>query len=131
MTAEIRIAISPETLALLEMRMREGDTYDQVIRMLMTETITFPEGMTIDPGAITSLTVRDEAQELRNAKAYHLLLAARAVRDDIARTVDIANLKEWNSRQLDRHIREIACSAVMKAENIVALDAAVKAVFDE
>lgn len=151
---EIRIAITPETLALLEMSMTEGDTYDAVIKRLMKTpwtktkdgwecekrwiqrtkgmdfTLTLPEGLSIDPGAITSLNVRDEKQELRNAKTYDLLLAARAVRDDIARTVDLKALTEFEQSRIDR-FRESAVTVIMKTENVVALNEAVKAVFDE
>ena len=154
---DIRIAITPETLALLEMSMTEGDTYDAVIKRLMKTpwvkksdgentwfesqqraimrhdtvcTISLPEGLSIDPGAITSLTVRDEAQELRNTKAYDLLLAARAVRDDIARTVELETLHDWDSSKTGLVLKS-AISAVMNTKNILALDKAVKAVFDE
>lgn len=152
---EIRIAITPETLALLEMSMTEGDTYDAVIMRLMKTpwtktkdgwecekrwvqrtkgmdfTVTLPEGLSIDPGAITSLNVRDEKQELRNAKAYDLLLAARAVRDDIARTVHIGALYVEDRSIFEPKYSAQAISAIMKTENILALDSAVKAVFDE
>lgn len=130
MTTEIRIAVSPETLALLEMRMREGDTYDQVIRMLMVETITIPEGVTIDPGPIIELKAHDELQELRNVKVYDLLLAARALRDDMRRTVNLETLHEAKNATTGLVLKD-AISVVMTTDNVLALDAAVKAVFDE
>lgn len=158
---EIRIAISPETLALLEISMTQGDTYDAVIRRLMKTpwvkksdgkntwfeseqraiirhdtdcTIKLPEGISIDPGAITELQAHDEYAERRDLELSRLAFIARAVRDDIAKSIDLAELKRWgeqNMRVNNNPFQESACSAVMKTENVLALEAAVKAVFDE
>lgn len=146
---EIRIAISPETLALLEMSMTEGDTYDAVIMRLMKTpwtktkdgweceqrwvqrtkgadfTLTLPEGLSIDPGA-TGIKVIDRVAEEGRIRLANLAKAALAVRDDIARTVGIKFLFYD-----DQKLVENAVSCVINAKNILELDQAVKAVFDE
>lgn len=158
---EIRIAITPETLALLEMSMSEGDTYDAVIMRLMKTpwtktkdgwecekrwiqrtkgmdfTLTLPEGLSIDPGAITKLeaVIDDDVAycrrcDLPNDQLNSLAIAAHHIREDIARTVDLKALTEFEQSRIDR-FRESAVSVIMKTENVVALNEAVKAVFDE
>jgi hypothetical protein len=112
-TPEISVAISLETLVMLEMRMREGDTYDKVIRAL-TEAPLVLEGIIVN-----------------------LTTASRMIRDDIKRTVDIDSLRYseepggFPSRLMKKTITSTQVSAVMHAENILALNDAVKAVFDE
>jgi len=143
----VQIKISPETLALLEMSMTEGDTYDEVIRRLVKTpwvkksdgkntwfeseqraimrhdtdcTITLPEGLSIDHSEAWPF------KREREKKIHNLVYAARAVRDDIARTVGIKFLFYD-----DQKLVENAVSVVMNAKNILELDRAVKAVFDE
>ena len=135
---EIRIAISPETLALLEMSMTEGDTYDEVIRRLVKGadfTITFPEGISIDPGRITEMKVIDRVADETRIRLADLAKAARAVRDDIARTVDLEALREIRDAKRGEVKRGLvvkdAISVIMNTDKALALDSAVKAVFDE
>lgn len=155
---EIRIAITPETLALLEMSMTQGDTYDEVIRRLMKTpwvkksdgkntwfeseqraiirhdtdcTIKLPEGISIDPGAITEMKVIDRVAEEGRIRLANLAKAARAVRDDIAKSVDLPKLKMWWDEKGPAISQPWATSAIMKTETVLALDSAVKAVFDE
>ena len=150
---EIRIAISPETLALLEMSMTEGDTYDAVIMRLMKtpwkinaegnardgEKIWFttasnadfrlPEGLSIDPGAITKMQVIDRVAEETRVRLANLAKAALAVRDDISRTVHLPTFHELNA--ITCPVKSDAISVIINTNNILALDSAVKAVFDE
>lgn len=130
----VQIKISPETLALLEMSMTEGDTYDEVISRLMKTdyTITLPKGVSIiDPGAITKMEVIDRVAEGTRIRLANLAKAALAVRDDIAKSVDLPNLKTWWDENGPALTQPWATSAVMKTENVLELDRAVKAVFDE
>jgi hypothetical protein len=153
----VQIKISPETLALLEMSMTEGDTYDEVIRRLVKTpwvkksdgkntwfeseqraimrhdtdcTITLPEGLTIDPGAITKMEVIDRVAEETRLRLANLAKAALAVRDDMRRTVDLGALREIREAKTGLVVKD-AISVIMKTENVLELDRAVKAVFDE
>jgi hypothetical protein len=69
--------------------------------------------------------------DMPNLEAQALAFAAKLIRDDIAKSIDLAELESWNNRTRLDPTRESACSAVMKTENILALNTWVKAVFDE
>lgn len=141
---EIRIAISPETLAMLEMSMSEGDTYDSTIKRLIGPTMVYmPEDVKIDPDGMGIIRLESQNSgdlddvaycrrcDLPNDQLNSLAKAALKIRDDIAKSLDFAELYEWSKERPHVLIEQHACSAVMKTENLIAFNEAVKAVFDE